>query len=423
MLEGILTDEPSGRLYKSLVETKLASGVGGETMALHDPGVAIIIADVVHGQDPEKVLNAMLATIDDVEKHGVTEAQTERIKRMILKNREMAAANTARIALDLSEWAAQGDWRLYFLHRDRIEKVTAAEVSKAAAKYLKRDNRTVGLFLPTKSPERTTVPMIADLAKVIGDYKGREDIAMGEDFDPSPENIDARTKTQTLPSGTRAAFLEKKTRGHMVHLRLQLRYGDVQSLHGTLMAAQLLPALMERGAKTLSYQQIQDELDKLKATLRVEGSPGEATVAITTRRNTFPAVLGLLAKILREPTFPESELEILKRAKVAGLESGLSEPQDQALNVLRRHLAPYPKGDPRYVPETREAIEMVNAVSVGDIKKLYSNFLNGTHGELVVLGDFDAHQVAAQIDSILGGWKSEMPFAHLEGPPQGDPRG
>ena len=85
--------------------------------------------------------------------------------------------------------------------------------------------------------------MVADLAKTIGNYRGRQDIALGEAFDPSPENIDAHTKIETLPSGLKAALLEKKTRGHEIHMRLTLRYGDVKNLNGKLTACQILPAL------------------------------------------------------------------------------------------------------------------------------------------------------------------------------------
>ena len=51
--------------------------------------------------------------------------------------------------IELSEWAAQGDWRLYFLNRDRIEQVTPAQVKEVAEKYFTTSNRTVGFFVPT----------------------------------------------------------------------------------------------------------------------------------------------------------------------------------------------------------------------------------------------------------------------------------
>ena len=307
--------------------------------------------------------------------------------------------------MELSEWASQGDWRLYFVHRDRIEKVTAADVSKAAARYLKPDNATVGLFFPTKTPDRSVVPVVADLKKTIGNYKGRDDIARGEAFDVSPENIDARTKTITLPSGVKAAFLEKRTRGREVQFRLNLHYGDAGGLNGLATSCRLLPDLMLRGTKTMSRQQIQDELDRLKANLHVQGEAGQATFVIQTRRETLGDVLKLLGKILREPTLSENELDLLKRAELTDLENALTEPQDLALNAVRRHLAPFQKGDPRYVATIPESIEMLKAVTVDDLHKLYSQFLGGTHGELAIVGDFDEARTVPLLNAILADWK------------------
>ena len=284
---------------------------------------------------------------------------------------------------------------------------------KAAAKYLKPDNATFGLFIPTKSPNRTKVPMLADLGKTIGNYRGRQDVALGEAFDVSPENIDKHTKIETLPSGLKAALLEKKTRGHEIDMRLTLRYGDVKNLNGKVTAGQVLPHLMIRGTKSLSHQQIQDELDKLRATLHVEGSAGEVTFSVVTRQESFPAVLKLLGQILREPTLPENELELVKQAELAELEQGVTDPRTLALNVVKRHLAPYQKGDPRYVATPQESIEMLKAVTAADVKQLYANFLSGAHGELAIVGDFDAAKTVPILNSILSGWKAEMPYAHI----------
>ncbi len=413
VLEGVLTDDPAGRLYKSLVETKEAAAVAGITFAMHDPGVVMFIADVVPGKNPEEVLKKMEATIADVAKNGVTQTEVDRIRQQLLKQREMAAANSTRLGLGLTEWAAQGDWRLYFLHRDRLEKLTAAEVSKAAAKYLKPDNSTVGLFIPTAAPDRSVVPPVGNLEASIGNYKGRTSIAGGETFNPTPANIDARTKTQTLPSGVKAAFLAKKTRGSAVHLRLELHYGDVQNLRGLRVAANALPELMLTGTKKLTKQEIQDALDKLKANLRASGQPGTAIFSIQARRETLPDVLRLLKQILREPSLPESELDLNKQEELAQLQGALAEPQALAATAIRRHLAPYEKDDPRYVPTLPEAIDALKAVTVADVRKVYANYLNGSHGELAVVGDFDQAQIEPLINEMLADWKSEMSYAHI----------
>src|SRR5207247_4138197 len=137
--------------------------------------------------------------------------------------------------------------------------------------------------------------------------------AAGEAFDVSPANIDTRTTRTTLPEGIEVALLPKKTRGESVHLGLALRYGTGETLKGYQTAASLLPALMLRGTKNLTRQQISDELDKNKATLNANGDTGEATFLLHTKRENLPAVLNLLEQILREPTLPADEFDILRR--------------------------------------------------------------------------------------------------------------
>ena len=56
---------------------------------------------------------------------------------------------------------------------------------------------------------------------------------------------------------------------------------------------------------------------------------------------------------------------------------------------------------------------MLKAVTAADVRKLYSNYLSGAHGELAIVGDFDAAQIGPMLNSILTGWKAEMPYAHI----------
>ncbi|MCX7418117.1 MAG: insulinase family protein, partial [Planctomycetia bacterium] len=308
VLETILTQAPAGKLYKALVETKKAASVSGGAFALHDPGVLLLMAEVSKGNDAHVVLESMMDAIDQVVAKGVDDEDVERAKQKLLKQRELQAAQSAGIAIELSEWAAQGDWRLYFLYRDRLEKVTADDVKKVAANYLRQNNRTVGLYLPVNTPERVSVPATPSLTEMIGDYKGREDIAAGEAFDVDPLKIEERTERVTLPSGLKAAFLPKKTRGESVTLRLTLRYGSEESLTNKAKAAEILPKLMGRGTKKLSRQELTDALDKNRAALTASASlrqPGVATFTLTTKKPNLAASLELLRQVLREPALAE----------------------------------------------------------------------------------------------------------------------
>jgi zinc protease len=412
VLESTLTAAPSGRLYQALVESRKASRVSGSAFPMHDPGVLSLTAEVIDGIEPNTVLETMLDTIEKVRQKGVTAEETERARQQLLKQVELDAADSTRIAIDLSNWAAQGDWRLYFLYRDRVEKVTPADVKRVADTYLRRDNRTVGIFTPVKQSEGVSIPETPDLAAMIGNYKGRDSIAEGETFDIAPEKIEARVTHPKLPGNIRTAFLPKKTRGAAVNLRLTLRYGNESNLRGLGAAPVLLPSLMARGTKRLTRQQVQDTLDRERAELRASGAPGEATFSIKTKRAGLAAMIDLLQQVLREPSLPEGELETLKNEQSAAIEKQLNEPTSLAFRAVQRELMPYDSDDPRYVPTIAEEMARVKSVSHDGIKRLYDDFL-GAQGELTIVGDFDADQAVAALSKSLADWKAPQPFAEL----------
>ncbi len=419
VLEHIMTSSPSGRLYKGLVESKLAASVTGGAYALHDPGILRFMAEASPGVEPRDVLSKLLEITESVGEEGVTVEEVERAKLYWMKTWEMSLADSSKLAVQLSEWAAQGDWRLMFIYRDRLEKVTPESVNEIANKYVKQNNRTAGLFIPTEEPEKVTVPPTPNLAEMIGDYKGREAVAMGEQFDVSPENIESRTTRVTLPSGVKAAFLPKKTRGESVHVQINLRYGDLESLTGLSTACDVLPSLMTRGTKNLSRQELQDQLDQNKAKLSASGTAGLASFSIETRREFLPAVLEVVRQVLREPTLDADELELIKNRRLSGYSQQLTDPTSLARVAVSRAINPaYSQDDVRYVASVEEEVERWKNVSTEDAKVLYEDYLNGTNGEVVVVGDFDIAEIQPIVESMLTDWTSEIKFSRV--PHSGD---
>lgn len=417
ILSQALTSAPSGRLYKALVESKKAASVNSSAYAWHDPGVLEIAAEVRKDQSLEEVQKTLLEVLEkELRQHPITQEEVDRARRQLLKARELAADNPTQIAIQLSDWAAQGDWRLYFLDRDRLEKITPAEVNAVVEKYLVRTNRTLGVFVPTEAPERTPIPAAGPIAEMVKDYKGRQAVAKGEEFDVSPANIESRVSRSSLPDGLKVSFLPKKNRGEAVQLRLALRYGDQESLKGYTSAAQFLPQLMLRGTKNLTRQQIQDELDRYRARLLAAGATGQLVFTLQTKRPDLPKVLEILRQVLREPTLPQDEFDVLKTKELADLEQQKTEPQALALRAMQSASSPYPKDDVRHVPSVEDEIERVKALTREKVQKLYDDFVSGRHGELTVVGDFDPAEVMPVLASIFGDWKAPQAYARIERP-------
>jgi zinc protease len=173
-----------------------------------------------------------------------------------------------------------------------------------------------------------------------------------------------------------------------------------------------------RGTQKKNRQQIQDEFSALKARVNVGGSVTTATVTIETVRANLPAVLRLAAEILREPAFPESEFESIRKLLLTSVDNAKSEPQVLAQIELNRTLRPHPKGDIRAATSPEEEIEEVQKVKLDDARKFYREFVGASNAELSVVGDFDAQEIERLAGELFGSWKSPGAFARVTDPYQ-----
>lgn len=409
----IMGDAPSGRLYKALVETKKAASVGASNFQLKDPGVVFFSA-TVRTEDPlEPALNALVQNLEDAAKTPFTEAEVERAKATLMKEIELTLNSSERVALQLSEWAAMGDWRMMFIHRDRIRAVTPADVTRVAKAYVKTSNRTLGTFIPTEAPDRAEMPAAPDVASVVKNYKGQNTLAAGEAFDASPKNIEARLARFRLDNGMKLLFLEKKTRGETVSVALTLRLGSEKTLWSKRVAGEWAAKMLLRGTRKKTREQIKAELDRLQAQLTVDGNATSVNVTVEARKPVLEHVLALASEVLREPAFDAKEFEQLKRETLARLESHKTEPVALAQNTLRRKLEPWPKEHPYYTPSFDESIAETQSLSLSDVKAFYDAFYGAQAGEMAVIGDFDAQALKTHLGGLWGSWKAPQPYARI----------
>ncbi len=418
-LVDLLSNKPSGRLYKALVDKGLAARLSGDAYTWAEPGMIQLFADVRGDKSAEAVRDKMIEIAEAVGRGKVGDDEVQRWKSRVLKEIELAMTDPNRIGVELSEWAATGDWRMMFVHRDRVEKLTAERVQKFAAQYLRPSNRTVGLFLPQKAPERSPLPEPVNVSALVKDYQGRAAMAEGEAFVATVENIEKRTVRATLPVGMKLALLSKKTRGGAVKLALRVHAGTESELRGKVALAQLIPQMLLRGTTRHSYQQLKDEFDRLKAEVKFDDimritDPSAAAVRVSTTRENLPAVLALLAEVVREPSFPAAELETLKKETLARLEEVLQDPQMLAFTELQRKAEPWPKDDVRYVPTVAEQIERVRAVKLPELAQFYKSFWGGSFAELAIVGDFDAEPTQKTLDKLFAGWKTAKAFQRIK---------
>ena len=412
----LLTIAPSGRLYKTLVEAKKATKVSVWQEAQKDPGTLTFFAEIPESDAIAPARDAMLATIEGLRKEPVTAAEVARVRAKAAKYFDEVISNPQQLGVALSEAIALGDWRLFFLQRDRYRDLAAADVQRVAMDYLKRSNVTLGEFIPDAQPDRAATPATVDIAALVKDYQGDAAAASGETFDTSPANLEARTLRFTLPNGMKVALLPKKTRGAAVNFALTLRYGDEKSVFGKQPAGALTGSMLLRGTAKSNRQEIEDALDQLRAHVDVKAGETSTAVSGQTFRKELPDTLRLVADVLRASSFPPDELDQLKRERTTALEASRTDPQQIAQRGLRRNNNPYPAGDPRYVPTLDEELAWIRGVTADKVRDFHAQFYGANNGELAIVGDFDAEPMRALVTELFGDWKSRAAYARVPEP-------
>lgn len=410
----VLSDTPSGRLYKSLVESKKASSVFFTTFQNKEPSYSIFVAEIPKTGSIDTARDAMLETVESFAATPPTREEVERFKAASLKNIELAFNEPNSIALQLTDWVARGDWRLIFLNRDRLKKVTPEDVQRVARTYLLQANRTLGIFIPTEKPVRAEVPKLSDrdILAMADEVKGGDAVAVGEAFDPTPANIESRTKRGQI-GGLKTAFMAKENRGDAVTLRLNLRLAHEKGLMNRSMAGGFAGQMLMRGTAKRTRQQIRDDFDKIKTQAGVFGGATSAGASITTTRQNLAAALRLVSEILKEPSFPQAEFDQLKQETLTALETGRSEPTSVAIRAMSAAFNRYPKGHVLYSSSLDEEIADVKALTIDDVRKFHKDFYGASVGELSVVGDFDEPEIRKTAEELFAGWRSAASYTRV----------
>lgn len=414
LLVDILTAIPGGRLYRGLVEQKKAASQTGFLRALKQPGSVVFLAQVGKAQPLEPARTGLLELVEGIGAQPVTQEELDRAQRRARNAYERMLNDPASYGVALSEAIAKGDWRLMLIARDQIERVTVDDVNRVARHYLQRANRTLGQFIPVDVPNYVAIPPAPDIAALTRDYQGKPGAAPVAPFAPTPANIEAHTVRATLPNGMTMAMLPKPVRGQRVHGQLVLRMGDVDSLRGLNAVGTLTAGMLMRGAGGRDRQQLVDAFETLRTTVGVSGDAERVTISFQTPREHLPQVLTLLRDVLREPSLPAAEFEVLRTTAIAGIQSQVRQPEALAPVVLGRHGNPYPKGDPRYVPTLEESIAELRAVQLEQVRDFHRRFYGTSHAQFALVGDFDAQAARQQVETLFGDWSVPMPFARVE---------
>lgn len=415
-LSEILTSDPSGYLYKAMIDSHKAASVYSYQPTVRDAAFMYFGLEVPADKDVKAVENEFRAELDKVATIKYTEQDVQRAKAKILKQIENTKNNTIGFAINLTEIVGAGSYKLGMLYRDSIEKLTLADIQRVSDKYFKTNNRTVGVFIPTKDEVRVKNNEFSDeqIASLTKDYKGKALEKEVAPFEASIKNLKANLSEGKLSNGMKYGVIKKEIKGGKVIGSFRFPVSNAKDLSGKAQIGGLMAQVMKTGTKSHTKEQIQDMLDQWKSNINFSFSGQTLYANVSTYKEHLPKVMDLMKEILTQSSFPEAELAKTINEYNTYLESSLNDPQALAFTEIEKITESYPKESVFYTPSFKEQIETNKTIKRQQLVDFYNQILGSNNGIGTMIGDLDSKTASALMENTFAKWNSKSSYEKIK---------
>jgi zinc protease len=161
--------------------------------------------------------------------------------------------------------------------------------------------------------------------------------------------------------------------------------------------------LLGRGSPKRKASDFAREADKIGAEYSASSGDDATSIVISGLTKHTDKLLELLSDAVLNPTFPEEQLEIVRKQALSNITEGKKTPQTLAANLQRKVLfGDYPYGK----VQTEES---VNAITVEDLKNFYNSHYFANNATIAVVGDVKADEITKKLEKYFGKWKRGTP--------------
>jgi len=393
LVSDVLAQGKTSRLYKRLVyEDQIATDVS----AYYSPGEIgsqfQITATAKPGDDLKKVEKAIEEELVKFLKDGATEKELQRIKTQhiagFIRGIERIGGFGGKSDILAQSQVYGGNPDYYKTYLKFVSEATVKDLKQAAIDWLS-DGQNILEIHPY--PSFKTLASDVDRTKL-------------PETQTPPDAKFPKIEKTTLSNGLEI-YLATRSSIPVINMNLYVDAGfaaDQFALAGT---SSMMSNMMDEGTKTRNALQISEELEMLGAQLSTNSGMDMSSVYLSSLKSNLDKSLELFADVTLNPSFPDKELDRLKKERIAQIKREKLTPVIMGQRVFPKFL--YGKDHAYGNPLTGSGYEeTVAKLATKDLANFHKTWFKPNNSFLVIVGDVTLNEIKPKLEKLFRDWKS-----------------
>tara|TARA_B100001245_G_scaffold177010_1_gene135304 strand:- start:788 stop:2674 length:1887 start_codon:yes stop_codon:yes gene_type:complete len=399
LLQGILSDGLSSRLHRSLVyEKQIAQSASVRYHPGEIAGQFVVQVTAAEGHDLDEMEAAVDAEIRRLSTEPPTDEEINRVKNRIESShyRQLTRiGGFGGLADQLNHYNIMaGDPEMVNTSLDRYLAVKREDIMRVHESVL--DHRQVRLRV---MPEQPLKPMVTAVDR----WKMPEPA-------PEPSFTPPLPVRHQLANGMSIAVVESRG-APIVSFALVLRAGAVSDPEDLPGLASFTAQMLMEGTEGRTSLEIANAAEFIGARISSDARREYTLLSSETLTKHFPTALELVADLVKRPTFPEHELERVRREHLTDLRRSKDDPTSVAERLVAGLVFSKDSGYGHYIFGTEDSASALTRV---DLQKLFQGVYTPGRATLVVVGDTNLEEVTQQAQDLFGDWSGEGSYVPQE---------
>ena len=412
ILATILGQGESSRLVESVRnQKKLVDEIYAYSFTPAGPGMMMIGASL----DPKNLIPAsseIISQVQRIKQDGVLDWELDRAKRQIesdaIYSRETVDGNARRVGFFSAIIDDPGYEKKYL---DAVEKITTADIKKAAEKYLAVSRLSFAGMMPQKSmaadsESKLKIALLGEVTKPVAATIPVAKPAVNSNrlWPIASPSAGAKMVSEPvefrLSNGIRVIVRENHYTP-LVSVRAGFPGGIRFETEADNGAYNLIAEMFTEGAKGMSASEIHCQTDSLAASIAGFSGRNSFGLTLTVPSPNFEPSMELFAKLLSSPEFPSQDFERIRGLTVASLKREQDQPRKLVSNLFSKTL--FSRHPYRFNPLGSE--QSLIGLKREDLVNIYQNSAAAQDLVIAVSGDVNADVVKAMLERLFAGFR------------------